>query len=90
RNDVRQIAVQAQAGVKNGSPDDLHNLIDSKREWFDSGVMEASSELAAVESWLGMARQRQNPSQPPPAPPSPAPGTEDSAPAAPGSDAPVR
>ena len=90
RNDVRQVPVQTQAGVKNGNPDDLRKFIDDRRERFEGGVIEATAELGAVESWLGTAEQRQNASQPPPAPPTPEPDTEAPAPVAPGSDAPAR
>lgn len=87
RNDLRQVPIQAQAGVTNGNPDELRKLIDSKRAWFEGGMMEAISEITAVESWLGMARQRR---MTPQAPQAPEPDTEDSLPVAPGSDALIR
>jgi hypothetical protein len=90
RNDVRQVPTQAEAGVKNGNPDELRKLIDERREQFEGGVIEATSELSAVESWIAMAERLHGARRITPEPPDSEPDTDDSAPAAPGSDAPTR
>ena len=91
RNDVRQLPVQAQTSAANGNPEDLQKLIDVTRERFEGGVIEATTELTAVENWLAAAEQHGalRPSGAPPDRASPEPGTEDPA-AAPGSETPIR
>jgi hypothetical protein len=73
--------------VTNSNPEELQKLIDATREHFETGVIEATSELSAVESWLAVAEQRRSA---PAAPPVPEPGADEPAPVAPGSDAPIR
>jgi len=87
QNDVRQLPVQAQTSAANGNAEDLQKLIDMTRERFEDGVIEATSELTAVENWLAAADQHGAPRAPAP-PAAPEPGTED--PAAPGSETPIR
>ncbi len=91
RNDVRQFPVQAQASATNGNPEDLQKLIDVTRERFEGGVIEATTELTAVENWLAAVEQHGALRTPgaPAAPASPEPGTDDPA-AAPGSETPIR
>jgi hypothetical protein len=89
RNEVRQAPIQAQTGARNGNPDELRKLIASLRERFEEGVIDATSGLTAVESWLGVAEQRQMTPRAPAEPLATEPATEDPAPEAPGSDAPI-
>jgi hypothetical protein len=86
RNDLKQVPILVQAGVKSANPEELLKLIDTMRERFEGGVIEASSELAAVESWIAMA-DREGDLQVAPAPASAEPATGGPPPEAPGSSA---
>jgi hypothetical protein len=86
RNDLKQVPVMAQAGAKSGNPDELEKLIDSMRGRFEAGVIDATSKLSAVESWLAIAEHQGGQA---PRAPDPAPGeTQPADPTAPGSPAP--
>jgi hypothetical protein len=83
------------AGGKPGSVRELHGLLDELRARLDDGVVEASAELEAVESWVAIAAQPQRAGAQPPDPepePAPAPATtpEDRAPETDSSGAPIR
>lgn len=90
RRNLQQAPALVEAGVKSGSSEALHKLIDSWHERFEGGVIETTSELAAVEGWISSAEQRQGAARIAPAPPASEPVTGDAAPAAPGSAAPIR
>lgn len=88
RNDVRQVAPQVQTAAKTGNPDELRKLVDAKRAWFEGGVMEATAQVAAVESWLDVAKQRHMTPQAPTEIPATVPAGD--VPDDLGSDAPIR
>lgn len=90
RRNVQQAPALVEAGVKSGSPEELHKLIASWHERFEGGVVETTSALTAVESWIASTEQRQGAPQIAPAPPAPEPVTGDAPPAEPGSAAPIR
>jgi hypothetical protein len=72
RNDLKQIPVRVQAAAVT-KPEELARLIADLHERTDEAIREATTGLAAVESWLALAEQRQ-----------PAAGTEGTASAAAG------
>jgi hypothetical protein len=92
---LQQVPTRVRAGT---TSEELDKLIDELRERLEACVVETTSELAAVESWIGVTVQRQGAAPTAPAAPSAAagtvptaaPGTSDQAPDAPGSDAPIR
>ena len=90
RRNLQQAPTLVEAGVKSGRPEELHKLIDSLHDRFEDGVVETTSQLAAVESWIAAAELRQGAPRIAPAPPAPEPVTGDPAPADPGSAAPIR
>lgn len=55
---LRQVPIRIQAGVTNGSPDELPKLIDEMHSRLEDGVIETTWELSAVESWIAVAAQR--------------------------------
>jgi hypothetical protein len=74
RNDLRQVPLAVQAGVKSG-PEELQKLIDSMRERFEGAVIQANDELDAVESAVALAEQ--HPAGAPAPTPAPEPVTGD-------------
>lgn len=52
RNDLHQIPVRVQAGVKTNEPEELQKLIDELRERLEGGFIEANAELDAVDSQI--------------------------------------
>jgi hypothetical protein len=91
RNYLQLLSTRIQAGVTNGSPEELPKLLSEMREHLEDGVVKTTAELTAVESWVWTAEQR--PSAPSPSSPPPsAAGTvpEGSPPLDPSSDAPIR
>jgi len=64
RNDLQQVAIRAQAGATSGKRDDLERLIADLHDRTDDAIREAGSGLAAVESWVAIAEQRQQASSP--------------------------
>lgn len=90
---LQQAPNLVEAGVKSGSPEQLHKLIASLHERFEDGVVETTAQLSAVESWITAAEQRQRAPRVAPAPPAPEPvppATGDAPPVPPGSAAPVQ
>ena len=55
---LQQAPTLIQAGVKNGNPEELPKLLDNLRDHLEDGVIETTSDLAAVESWIAVAEQR--------------------------------
>jgi uncharacterized membrane protein YccC len=86
--EARRHLQQAQDAAKADNLEELEKLIDSIRERLDGEVVETTSGLAAVESWIGTVEQRQNAPRVPPAAPEPA--ADDAMPVPPGSAAPIR
>jgi chromosome segregation ATPase len=86
--EARRHLQQAQAAVKSDSVEELEKLLDSVRERVESEVVETTSEISAVESWIGTVEQRQGAAGAPPA--ATAPATGDAPPVDPGTAAPVR
>jgi len=58
RNDLQQIPVRVQAGTADKS-EELARLLADLHERTDDAIREASGGLAAVESWVAIAEQRQ-------------------------------
>ena len=59
RNDLQQVAVRAQTGATSGKREDLERLIAELHQRTDDAIREAGSGIAAVESWVAIAEQRQ-------------------------------
>jgi hypothetical protein len=78
RNDLKQIPVRARAGT---NPEEIQKLIADLHEKIGDSVREASSEVAAVESWVAIAEQQRKSGTAPAA--APAAATEEPAGAAP-------
>src|SRR5262249_23189364 len=75
---------------KPGTLGELHALTDELRRRLDDGIIEATSEIAAVESAVWIAEHERAPGAPPPAPPPAEPPSEDRAPETDRSGAPIR
>jgi hypothetical protein len=73
RGNLQQVPTGIEAGAKSGNPEELGKLIDGLRERLDRGVVETTSDLAAVESWLGVVEQQQRAARAQAAPPAPDP-----------------
>jgi len=58
RNDLQQVANQAQAGAASGKREVLERLIADLHDRTDGAIREAGSGLAAVESWVAITEQR--------------------------------
>lgn len=69
------VSAQLKAWVARGDTSELQNRLDEMRHRLETGEVEATAELAAVESWVAIAEQRRGPGAPPPAP-EPPPGQE--------------
>jgi hypothetical protein len=57
-----------QAGAKSGHAEELEKLMDELHAKLEDGIIESTSALAAVESWLGTAEATPAVHAPPPAP----------------------
>jgi hypothetical protein len=88
RSELRQVPLTVRDTAKSGTPEQLQKLIATLREHCESGVIDATSKLAAVESWLAMPEHPGDGQPPAPSPPEPVPG--DPQPGDPGSAAPDR
>lgn len=89
RRILQGLPTRIQAGASTEDPDALPKLIDTVSQRFDDAVIEINSDLAAVESWIGVAEQQQGSRSAPPA--SPAGATVPAGSPQPvGSDAPAR
>ena len=77
RNELQQLPIPVQEKAKSGNPEDLRKLIDALRARFESGLLDATWKLSAVESWLAMAA---HPAGEPPRSAAPGSGTGESQP----------
>jgi hypothetical protein len=75
RNELQHVPVTLQDKAKSGHREDLQKLIDAMRERLELDVIDATSKLSAVESWLALAErpggQPPTPSDGEPPPPQP-------------------
>jgi len=90
RGYLQQVPTRVQAGVTNGSPDELPKLIDELHKHLEDGVIDTTWGLSAVESWVAVAEQRRSAPQPSPAASPTETVPEGSPPIDPASGAPIR
>jgi hypothetical protein len=88
---LRQVPTMTLAWMTSGEVRELQKLLDAMRQRLEDSVIEATSDVAAVESWTALAEQQQGSPHAPAAPPEPVPEpvVEDRNPTE-GSGAPIR
>lgn len=60
RNDLRQVEAKVEAGAKTGKAEELEKVVAALHDRLDSAIVEATSQVSAIESWVAIAEQRRN------------------------------